>query len=190
VERFGPRTLLVRPTYVVGPDDYTWRFPWWVDRIARGGEVLAPGPADAPSQLIDVRDMAAWMVGLLESDASGAFHAVGPSSTFTWGEQLEAIAQAVGPPGTRLMWVDETFLLDEGAGEGDFPLWSGGDPAVLMMTADPAAAVRTGLTIRPLQQTVIDTLAWTRTVTQPDSPGVSAAREQELLGRWRAGKTG
>jgi hypothetical protein len=50
--------------------------------------------------------------------------------------------------------------------------------------------VRTGLTIRPLQQTVIDTLAWTRTVTQPDSPGISAAREQELLSRWRGGKTG
>ena len=99
VERFGPRTVIVRPTYVVGPDDYTWRFPWWVARIARGGEVLAPGPADAPSQVIDVRDMAAWMVGLLERGESGAFHAVGPSSTFTWGEQLEAIASSVAPGG-------------------------------------------------------------------------------------------
>ena len=62
VERHGPDTLLVRPTYVVGPDDYTWRFPWWVTRLARGGEVLVPGPQDAPAQVIDVRDMASWMV--------------------------------------------------------------------------------------------------------------------------------
>ena len=71
VERHGPATLLVRPTYVVGPDDYTWRFPWWVARMARGGEVLVPGPADAPAQVIDVRDMAAWMVGLLEDGPVG-----------------------------------------------------------------------------------------------------------------------
>lgn len=53
-------------TYVVGPDDHTWRFPWWVAGTARGGDVLAPAPADAPSQVIDARDMAAWMVDLLE----------------------------------------------------------------------------------------------------------------------------
>src|SRR4029079_9693712 len=91
LDRFGPTTTVVRPTYVVGPDDYTWRFPYWVARLAAGGEVLAPGPADAPSQVIDARDMAAWMVGLLERGAQGAVHAAGPSPTFTWGEQLDAV---------------------------------------------------------------------------------------------------
>jgi 2'-hydroxyisoflavone reductase len=186
VDRFGPRTLLVRPTYVVGPDDYTWRFPWWVARLARGGEVLAPGPADAPSQLIDVRDMGAWMVGLLDRDESGAFHGVGPSATFTWGEQLETIAAAVAPAGTSLTWVDDKFLLDQQIGETDFPLWSGGDPDVLSMTADPSAALATGLTLRPLDETVRDTLAWTRTVEQPAEPGLGADRETELLAQWRA----
>ena len=98
VERHGPRTLLVRPTYVVGPDDYTWRFPWWVARIARGGEVLAPGPKDAPAQVIDVRDMARLDGrALLETGKSGAFHAVSPPPVFTWRQQIEAIAAAVAP---------------------------------------------------------------------------------------------
>jgi nucleoside-diphosphate-sugar epimerase len=185
LDRFGPRTLIVRPTYVVGPDDYTWRFPWWVARIARGGEVLAPGPAEAPSQLIDVRDMAAWMVGLLARDGSGAFHGAGPSATFTWGEQLDAIVHAVAPEGTALVWVDEKFLLDRQVGEQDFPLWSGGDDDVLLMTADPAAALATGLELRPLEATVRDTLAWTRTSTPPQDQGVTAEREAELLAEWR-----
>jgi 2'-hydroxyisoflavone reductase len=190
VERFGPSSLIVRPTYVVGPDDYTWRFPWWVARIARGGDVLAPGPADAPSQVIDARDMGAWMVGLLERGKSGAFHAVGPSSTFTWGEQLEAIASSVAPEGTTLRWVDPDFLLDAKVDDAALPLWPGADPDLLMMTADPAAALATGLTIRPLAETVRDTLAWTRTVEQPEESGISAADEAALLESWLSSSPG
>jgi 2'-hydroxyisoflavone reductase len=186
VDRYGSSTVLVRPTYVVGPDDYTWRFPWWVARCAAGGEVLAPGPADAPAQHIDVRDLAAWMVGLLEQGARGAFHAAGPSSTFTWGETLETVARAVAPRGTELTWVDEGFLLAEQLDESQLPLWSGGDPDVLMMTADPAAARATGLGSRPLDQTARDTLAWARTVEQPASPGLPREREVQLLARWHA----
>jgi 2'-hydroxyisoflavone reductase len=190
VERFGPRSLIVRPTYVVGPDDYTWRFPWWVARIARGGEVLAPGPADAPSQVIDARDMGAWMIGLLERGKSGAFHAVGPSSTFTWGEQLEAIASNVAPEGTSLRWVDAEFLIEAQVDESALPLWPGADPDVLVMTADPAAALATGLTIRPLAETVRDTLAWTRTVEQPEKSGISPADEAALLEKWLSSSPG
>jgi 2'-hydroxyisoflavone reductase len=190
VERFGPRAVVVRPTYVVGPDDYTWRFPWWVARIARGGDVLAPGPADSPSQVIDARDMAAWMVRLLENGESGAFHAVGPSSTFTWGEQLAAIAGTVAPEGTTLHWVDAPFLVEAALDDTALPLWPSADPDVLMMTADPAAALATGLTIRPLTETVRDTLAWTHTVEQPAKPGISAADEAALLDRWQARAAG
>ena len=190
VERFGPGSIIVRPTYVVGPDDYSWRFPWWVARIARGGEVLAPGPADAPSQVIDARDMGAWMVGLLERDESGAFHAVGPSSTFTWGEQLETIASSVAPEGTTLRWVDSDFLLEAKLDDSALPLWPGADPDMLMMTADPAAALATGLTIRPLAETVRDTLAWTRTVEQPEKSGISAADETALLEKWLSSTPG
>jgi len=181
VERHGPRTVLVRPTYVVGPDDYTWRFPWWVTRIARGGDVLAPGPDDVPAQVIDVRDMAAWMVRLLEDGASGAFHAVSPEPVFTWRQQLEAIVDAVGPAGTRLRWVDAEAVHAAGLPEGTLPLWSGDDPDVWLMAADPAKAYGTGLAPRPFADTVRDTLAWTRTVEQPPDAGLCPDAEQELL---------
>jgi 2'-hydroxyisoflavone reductase len=183
VDRFGPRTLIVRPTYVVGPDDYTWRFPWWVTRIARGGDVLAPGPADAPSQVIDVRDMAGWIVGLLDHGESGPFHCVGPSVSFTWREQLETIERAVGPEGTSLVWVDEQFLLDRKVGEQELPLWSAGDD-VLIMTADPGAALASGLVLRPLEETVHDTLSWTRTSEAPPDQGLTPQRDAELLAQW------
>jgi 2'-hydroxyisoflavone reductase len=186
VDRFGPSTLVVRPTYVVGPDDYTWRFPWWVARLAAGGEVLAPGPADAPAQVIDVRDMAAWMVGLLERQESGAFHAVSPAPPFSWRQQLEAIRDAVAPPGTVLTWVDGDFLLDQGVDDGSLPLWSAGDPDVLMMAADPAKAFGTGLTPRPLADTVRDTWAWVQSATPPTAPGISPERERDLLAAWHA----
>jgi len=186
VDRYGPRTLLVRPTYVVGPDDYSWRFPWWVARMASGGEVLAPGPDDTPAQVIDVRDMASWMVGLLEQGAAGAFHAVSPKPVFTWRQQLTAIAAAVAPEGSTLTWVDADFVHSAGLPEGALPLWSSDDPDVWAMAADPAKAYGTGLSPRPLVDTARDTLAWTRTVEQPAGVGLSPDREAELLAAWHA----
>jgi 2'-hydroxyisoflavone reductase len=182
VERHGPSTLLVRPTYVVGPDDYTWRFPWWVQRIARGGTVVAPGPAGAPAQVIDVRDMAAWMVRLLEDDRSGPFHAASPAPPFTWGEELEAIADAVGPEGTRLHWVSPADVAAAGIEEGAFPLWSADGSDVWVMAVDPSRAFDTGLEPRPLADTIRDTLAWTRFSTMPDGTGVTDEQERRLLG--------
>lgn len=186
VERHGPRTLLVRPTYVVGPDDYSWRFPFWVARMARGGEVLAPGPGDAPAQVIDVRDMATWMVRLLEQGVGGAFHAASPAPVFTWQQQLTAIAEAVAPPGTSLTWVDSDFVSAAGLPEGSFPLWSGDDPDVWVMAANPAKAYGTGLSPRPLQDTARDTLAWIRTVEQPSGIGLDPDREKGLLATWHS----
>ena len=182
VERHGPSTLLVRPTYVVGPDGYTWRFPWWVQRIARGGTVVAPGPAGAPAQVIDVRDMAAWMVRLLEDDRGGPFHSASPAPPYTWGEELQAIVDAVGPEGTRLHWVAPADVAAAGIDEGAFPLWSADDSDVWVMAVDPSRAFDTGLNPRPLADTVRDTLAWTRTSTMPDGTGVTDEQERRLLG--------
>jgi len=183
-ERYGPGTVVVRPTCVVGPDDYTWRFPWWVARIARGGEVLAPGPGGDPAQVIDVRDMADWMVRLVEDGASGAYHAVSPAPPFSWQDELEAIRDAVGPPGTTLTWVDADFLREAGVSDSDLPLWGADDPAVLMMAADPGRATATGLSPRPLAETVRDTLAWAQSVDQPATAGLPPDREAELLQQW------
>ncbi len=73
---------IVRPTYVIGPHDHTGRFTWWVRRIARGGDVLAPGPWDAPIQVVDARDLAEWTLDLAEKRVSGAYNAITPAPPF------------------------------------------------------------------------------------------------------------
>ena len=154
---FGPDTTIIRPTYVIGPYDRSYRFTWWVDRIARGGTVLAPGSPDDPIQLIDARDQAAWIVSLLERSITGTFHAVSPAPPFGFGQMLEAIAAEVAPAGTQLAWADSSFLLEQGVDGAALPLWAEGEgDAANMSTADPAAAFATGLTPRPLRQTVAD----------------------------------
>ena len=183
-ERHGADAFIVRPTYVIGPDDYSWRFPTWVTRIARGGVVLAPGPADYPSQYIDGRDMAEWVVDMVSRNVGGTFHATGPTAQFTWGEQLETIVNAVGPDGTVLEWVDAKFLLDRGVEGGQLPLWAGDDPDRWVMAGDPSAAFANGLRMRPLADTVRDTLAWATEQTQPASSGLDPGREHELLEAW------
>jgi 2'-hydroxyisoflavone reductase len=200
VQRHGVSTLLVRPTYVVGPWDHTGRFTYWVRRIARGGDVLVPGPADQAVQVVDGRDMGAWMVKLLASGESGAFHAATPPPPFTMGDLVESVAAAVAPAGTRLVWADAEWLAaqrdagpTDGATDGTadgpetrdwWPLWNGGVQE-WAGNVDPAAAYRTGLDPRPLAQTVPDTLDHPGT---PEVEGVAptAEREAELLAAWSA----
>ena len=107
-------TTIVRPTYVIGPWDHSYRFTWWVERIARGGNVLAPGDPAGPIQVIDARDLGAWTVALAAGAVSGTFHAVSPAPPFGFGQMLETIAAEVAPPGTRLTWVDSSFLTAAG----------------------------------------------------------------------------
>jgi 2'-hydroxyisoflavone reductase len=187
-ELFGPDTTIIRPTYVIGPYDRSYRFTWWVDRIARGGTVLAPGSPDDPIQLIDARDQAAWIVSLLERSIAGTFHAVSPAPPFGFGQMLDAIAAEVAPPGTQLAWADSSFLIEQGADGAALPLWAEGESdAANMSAADPAAAFATGLAPRPLRQTVADIRAEERIPgTGRPGVGIPAEREAELLARWAA----
>jgi 2'-hydroxyisoflavone reductase len=183
-------TTIIRPTYVIGPHDYSYRFTWWVERIARGGSVLAPGDPGDPIQVIDARDMATWAVSLLERSVSGTFHAVSPPPPFGFGEMLEAIATQVAPAGTKLTWVDGDFLLAEGEDDSSLPLWPGADADHDINAADPAAALAAGLAPRPLGTSVADIHAaqapGSSPVTQPTTIGLAADREAELLTRWAA----
>ncbi|MGZ5063824.1 MAG: NAD-dependent epimerase/dehydratase family protein, partial [Usitatibacter sp.] len=77
-ESFGDRATLVRPGLIVGPHDPTDRFTWWPARVARGGRVAAPGRPSRTVQFIDVRDLARWMVELVQRGAAGTFNATGP----------------------------------------------------------------------------------------------------------------
>ena len=178
---FGPETLVIRPTYVVGPWDHTGRFGYWVHRIARGGAVLAPGHADRAMQTIDARDQAVFIVEALENGTAGTFHTVRPPTTF--GRMLETIAETVAPPGTELVWADPDFLLAQGQDGGKLPLWYGGVEADADINgADPKAAVAAGLRSRPLADTVRDVLAEPLT----GSGQITAEDEARILAAWRA----
>jgi len=176
---------IVRPTYVVGPHDPTGRFTWWVRRIARGGRVLAPGPYDAPIQVIDSRDQGAWTVSLCEKQTSGVFNSVSPTPPFGMGDLLDTAVRAVGPDDTELVWADPAWLIEQGETYQSLPLWTGGERE-WSLAAAPTAAVASGLSFRPLTETIADTWAWIK----DDQPalvagwGISDEREAELLAAW------
>jgi 2'-hydroxyisoflavone reductase len=185
---FGERTLIVRPGLIVGPHDSTDRFPYWPRRLARGGEVLAPGAPAQPVQIIDARDLAAWLLALIERGTGGTFNATGPETPQTFLGLLERAAAALEVP-ARLTWVDESFLLERGVQPWtELPLWVPREEAG-MDEVGIGRARDAGLAFRPLAETVRDTLAWD--LARPDevrasSPALRAEREAELLAAWHA----
>jgi 2'-hydroxyisoflavone reductase len=188
-ELFGADGVtVVRPTYVIGPYDATYRFTWWVERMARGGTVLAPGGAADPIQVIDARDLGRWVVRTVERSVTGIFHAVSPPPPFGFGELLEAIAAEVAPWGTRLTWVDADFLVEFGESTETIPLWPGGDSEREINTADPARAYAAGLAPRPIRQSIAEIhAAELATAAKPPARvGLTAERESELLAAWHA----
>ena len=188
-ELHGPATTIVRPTYVIGPYDRSYRFTWWVERLARGGEVLAPGEPEDPIQLIDARDLGMWTCDLAERGVAGTFHAASPAPPFGFGQLLEEIAAQVAPAGTKLTWLSRQYLLDAGEDDESLPLWPGGDSEREINAASPAAAVAAGLRWRPLRQSVAELHAHERQspTPVPAGTGLIAEREASLLAGWRAG---
>jgi 2'-hydroxyisoflavone reductase len=187
-EVWGERATIVRPGLIVGPDDTTDRFPYWPRRLSRGGEVLAPGSPDAPTQMIDVRDLAGWMVRMLENGIGGTFNGTGPAGPLTLGACLESVRAAVGGD-AELTWVSEEFLKAHDVQPWlHMPLWLHAAEQSLDMVSI-ARAVAAGLTFRPLEDTARDTRAWERalvTDSRPASPAITAEREAEVLAAWHA----
>lgn len=185
----GTGLTIVRPTYVVGPRDYTGRFPWWVLRVARGGPLLAPGPLDAPLQTIDARDLGRWTVALAEARIVGTFTAARPATTF--GEMLSETVAAVGTD-AELVPVDGGWLVEQGVDATALPLWSEGTPEMaLAMGVGRAEAA--GLVNRAWDEVVRDTLAWARAeadLAKGRGLGLSPERERELLADWAAREPG
>jgi 2'-hydroxyisoflavone reductase len=161
-EACGERAIVVRPGLIGGPHDPTGRFTYWPQRIVEGGTVLAPSPSDAPVQVIDVRDLAAWLVELAV-DAAGSggprtYNAVGEA--WTLGALLDALVADLSPD-ARLAWASPDAL--EGVTPwSELPLWIPDADSLGMMRIDPAAALRAGLRRRPILETARDTLAWAR----------------------------
>jgi 2'-hydroxyisoflavone reductase len=173
---FGERHATVRPGLIVGAHDPTGRFSYWPHRVARGGEVLAPGPPERQVQFIDARDLGPWLVDLSERGAAGTYNATHPGRT--WTELLETCREVSGSDAT-FRWVADQFLNEHEVGEWmELPLWISDPDAAGMHEANVSRAVETGLRFRPLEETVRDTLEHAQTV---EGVGLTPEREAELL---------
>jgi 2'-hydroxyisoflavone reductase len=176
---FADRALIVRPGLIVGPEDPTDRFTYWVRRVAEGGEVLAPAPPGGPVQFIDVRDLGAFLLRHIEAGTAGVFSAIAPPVSF--GELLEACRAASGSDAS-ITWLPEDLLRARGVQPwSDLPLWMPDDSG--SNEFDPARALAAGLRPRPTIETVRDTLTWDRTRPQtwPMRAGLDRDREREIL---------
>lgn len=199
---FPDAHLVIRPGYIVGPGDTSDRFTYWPVRLARGGEVLVPGRRSDRVQYVDVRDLAEWMVRLMESRASGTYNAVGPATPQTLAQFLDGLAP-LAPAGTTYTWIEDYAFLKA------YPLRAktADDPGGLieaipwvMPDGDELGHVRisnrkalsSGLACRPLLTTARDTLAWRRSDAVPEAlrtkPRYVMTEEQEraILAAWKA----
>jgi 2'-hydroxyisoflavone reductase len=189
--RFGEdRTTIIRPGLIVGPRDASDRFTYWPVRIARGGEVLAPGDGEDAVQVVDARDLAQWTIRMVESGTTGVFNATGPRARLTMAEQLHGIRAALPGdiPDLRFTWVPAEFLQEqEVRAWSEMTTWFGPRRAISETRID--RAVDAGLTFRPLATTAADTLAWFRSLpaerqAEPRA-GLASEKEQAVLEAWR-----
>jgi 2'-hydroxyisoflavone reductase len=189
LEGFGDKGMVIRPTYIVGPGDTTDRFPYWPVRFAKGGEILAPGRRDDPVQFIDVRDLAAFMIKIVESGKGGVFNASGPKSVMT-APQFYEVARATLRPDAKLTFVDDYPFLEAHKIVEAVPwaLLKGNDYGMMSIRNDRAVAA--GLTLRPVAETLRDTLAWWPTVPEARRArprfAITPDQEQKALAAWHA----
>ncbi|MER5862289.1 NAD-dependent epimerase/dehydratase family protein [Kitasatospora sp. NPDC002040] len=188
---FGPeRALILNCGLLIGPYENVGRLPWWLERIAEGGRVLAPGDPARATQLIDARDFAAFGLDLLERGGTGRYVTTAPAGSSTMRELLEACVAATGS-GAELVWAPDALLGEaEVAPWVELPLWSPSTPEWSgIWAADTAKATAAGLQIRPLAETVADTWAWIQQRGPAGAPyrqgttelGIDRAKEERLL---------
>ena len=187
-EAMPGRVLNVRAGLIVGPHDYSDRFTYWPTRLARGGEVLAPGQPLSAKQMIDVRDLSEWVVRMIETRGTGTFNATGPDYELTMEGVLDQCQKAIASD-ARLTWVSDDFLLEAGVAPwSEMPLWM---PAKYSLPAfsrtNCEKAIAAGLAFRPLAQTARDTLAWdtARPANTERHAGLQADKEFQLLQAWK-----
>ncbi len=178
------QSLLVRPGLIVGPGDPSGRFGYWPERLSEGGEALAPAPAEQPVQVLDVRDLGAWIVGCAEQSRTGVYDATGPAVPL--GGLLTEVASGVGSE-PSLVWADADFLAENDvrpwSGPRSLPLWLPAD-AQGLGSRDVSVSVDAGLTTRPIAETAADTLAWLQGEPDPPRTGLTRAEEQDVLDAW------
>jgi 2'-hydroxyisoflavone reductase len=190
VRSFGTdRASILRAGCIVGPDDSAvGRLPWWIDRVARGGEVLVPGSPDDAVALIDARDLARFALRA----APGTFETPGPSGRDTRADLMAACVAATGSDARFTYVDDERWLVEQGVESWtELPLWAPKDEAPSVFAHHSADTEAAGLSWRLLTETVADTWAWQQRVPggwQPNerTPGLAPEREKALLAAWHA----
>jgi 2'-hydroxyisoflavone reductase len=178
-------SIVIRPGLIVGHGDPTGRFSYWPRRLASGGEVLAPGdPADL-MQVIDVRDLAVWIVDSAETRRTGVFDGVGPAMPMAdlLGQAADGVDASV-----RFTWVDQEFLAKQGvepwAGPDSVPLWLPRPEYDGLPAHDVSPSIDAGMPVRPLAETTRDIVAWLERTPDAVVTGISLDRERELLDAW------
>ena len=190
-ERAMPgRTLIVRPGIIAGAGDPTDRFSYWVTRLAEDGDVLAAGRREAPVQVIDVRDLAAWLIAMAEAKQTGIFNAVGPAEPVTMQQMFTRCAEGLNSA-ARVIWVDDAFLVAQGLTEWmklPFYIPAAETRFAGMFTVNGSKARAAGLQLRPLQRTATDTWQWiqSRPGGMAVKTGLAKDQEERLLTAWSA----
>lgn len=185
------RVTNIRPGYIVGPRDSSGRFNYWPVRVKRGGEMIAPGDPSDPVQIIDVRDLAAWIVHCCDQKVVGVFNATGPDRKMSIAEMIEACKQGTGGD-PKLVWIDADFLQEHGAG---LPIWAPPrGPYTGFAQVDCRRAIAAGLRFRPASQTARDTLEWYNALPEDARQRRLAAmppeKEAEILAAWKEAHPG
>jgi 2'-hydroxyisoflavone reductase len=178
-EVFGDRALIGRPGLFTGPHDPTDRFPYWPRRIAAGGRVLAPGDPVDLTQVIDVRDLAAFLLDACHRDRGGVYNLTGAPRPF--GILLDLCRTATYSD-AELTWIPSPRLIEAGVDPGGgIPMWVAEEGYEAYNDVDSSRGVGAGLNCRSITETIRDTLSWDRARGGPETWGLSPLEEARLL---------
>lgn len=192
---FPEGAIIVRPGLIVGPGDRSDRFTYWPVRVDRGGEILAPGSPEDPVQIIDARDLAEWMIRMVEERASGVYNATGPIRPMLMAEMLYGI-RAVTAGDCSFTWVNADFLAQHKVEAwSDMPTWvPPTDGMEGFSRVDCSRALAKGLRFRPLADTARETLEWFKELPAERQAklrsGIDPEREAQVLAAWHAQNQG
>ena len=186
---YGDRALVLRPGYICGPFDSLWRMPYWLHRMTRGGEVLAPESPAAPVQLIDARDIARFALAHAAQGSGGTFNLCAPQEPYGIGRLLEVAAETVGQRDVSFTWVSPDFLIEHGLHEWEALPWWVPPQETAFSRFDASRALAAGLEVRSIEDSFRDCWTWQTSgedIPVRDDRGLAPEREAELLAEWHA----